>query len=266
MGFQNGIFAFTAAVLGGIGSIRGAVVGAFIIGLIKTLAGQYMPGGTQYDYVWIFVVLILVLVFRPQGLFGEPRGCAHEHRRHAAPRPALAALAALGAVRPPLGGVLLHRRRAAAVGHVRPQRRHRTRTRRRCSSSTRRSPSPGSGWHLAAASGIAAIAVDRCSRSRRRAGSLRALGHRHSSPSRHQRRVHRVEGGGLGAITAVGRRRRVRRHRRADRRCAAIVVGAAAAASSRCRTSGRCKSPHRCVVAGAAGRRSRLCCCWSPRC
>jgi branched-chain amino acid transport system permease protein len=71
IGFQNGIFAFTAAVLGGIGSLRGAVVGAFIIGLIKSLAGQYMPGGTQYDYVWIFVVLILVLVFRPQGLFGE---------------------------------------------------------------------------------------------------------------------------------------------------------------------------------------------------
>jgi branched-chain amino acid transport system permease protein len=72
MGFQTGIFAFTAAVLGGVGSIRGAVIGAFIIGLVKTLAGQYMPGGTQYDYVWIFVVLILVLVFRPQGLFGEP--------------------------------------------------------------------------------------------------------------------------------------------------------------------------------------------------
>ncbi len=71
IGFQNGIFAFTAAVLGGIGSLRGAVIGAFIIGLIKSLGGQYMPGGTQYDYVWIFVVLILVLVFRPQGLFGE---------------------------------------------------------------------------------------------------------------------------------------------------------------------------------------------------
>jgi branched-chain amino acid transport system permease protein len=71
IGFQNGIFAFTAAVLGGIGSLRGAVIGAFIIGLIKALGGQYLPGGTQYDYVWIFVVLILVLVFRPQGLFGE---------------------------------------------------------------------------------------------------------------------------------------------------------------------------------------------------
>jgi branched-chain amino acid transport system permease protein len=71
IGFQNGIFAFTAAVLGGIGNLRGAVIGAFIIGLIKNLAGQYLPGGTSYDYVWIFMVLILVLVFRPQGLFGE---------------------------------------------------------------------------------------------------------------------------------------------------------------------------------------------------
>lgn len=71
MGFQNGIFAFTAAVLGGIGNIRGAVVGGLMIGLVKALAGQYMPGGTAYDYVWIFVVLILVLVFRPQGFFGE---------------------------------------------------------------------------------------------------------------------------------------------------------------------------------------------------
>jgi branched-chain amino acid transport system permease protein len=71
LGFQTGIFAFTAAVLGGIGSIKGAVVGAFIIGLVRTLSSQYMPGGTAYEYVWIFVVRILVLVFRPQGLFGE---------------------------------------------------------------------------------------------------------------------------------------------------------------------------------------------------
>jgi branched-chain amino acid transport system permease protein len=71
IGFQTGIFAFTAAVLGGIGSIRGAVVGGLVIGLVKSLGGQYLPGGTAYDYVWIFVVLIAVLVFRPQGFFGE---------------------------------------------------------------------------------------------------------------------------------------------------------------------------------------------------
>ena len=71
IGFQNGIFAFTAAVLGGIGNLKGAVVGGIVIGLVKTLGGQYLPGGTAYDYVWIFVVLIAVLVFRPQGFFGE---------------------------------------------------------------------------------------------------------------------------------------------------------------------------------------------------
>ncbi len=71
IGFQNGIFAFTAAVLGGIGSIKGAIAGGLTIGLIKALGGQYLPGGTAYDYVWIFVVLIAVLVFRPQGFFGE---------------------------------------------------------------------------------------------------------------------------------------------------------------------------------------------------
>jgi branched-chain amino acid transport system permease protein len=71
IGFQNGIFAFTAAVLGGVGSIRGAVVGGLVIGLVKSIGGQYLPGGTAYDYVWIFVVLIVVLVFRPQGFFGE---------------------------------------------------------------------------------------------------------------------------------------------------------------------------------------------------
>ncbi|MDQ3405227.1 MAG: branched-chain amino acid ABC transporter permease [Actinomycetota bacterium] len=72
IGFQYGIFAFTAAVLGGVGSIKGAVIGGLCIGLIKTLAGQYFPGGTDYDLVWIFILLIVVLVFRPQGLFGEP--------------------------------------------------------------------------------------------------------------------------------------------------------------------------------------------------
>ena len=47
------------------------MVGGIVIGLVKALGGQYLPGGTAYDYVWIFVVLIAVLVFRPQGFFGE---------------------------------------------------------------------------------------------------------------------------------------------------------------------------------------------------
>ena len=70
--------AYIAVKGGGLGAITvadgaafGAIVGGLAIGLIKSLAGQYLPGGTAYDYVWIFVVLIAVLVFRPQGFFGE---------------------------------------------------------------------------------------------------------------------------------------------------------------------------------------------------
>ncbi|MDF5754555.1 branched-chain amino acid ABC transporter permease [Spongiactinospora sp. TRM90649] len=74
LGFQNGIFAFTAAVLGGIGSVRGAMLGAVCIGLVKSLAGQYAWGGAQYDYVWVFVLLILVLMFRPRGFLGRSEG------------------------------------------------------------------------------------------------------------------------------------------------------------------------------------------------
>jgi branched-chain amino acid transport system permease protein len=70
-GFTAGLIAFTAAVMGGIGNLKGAVVGGIVIGLVKALGGQYLPGGSAYDYVWIFVVLIAVLVFRPQGFFGE---------------------------------------------------------------------------------------------------------------------------------------------------------------------------------------------------
>ena len=74
MGFLAGIKAFTAAVLGGIGNIAGAVLGGFLLGIVEVMATQYAPepfsGGAWRD-VWAFVVLILILVFRPQGLLGE---------------------------------------------------------------------------------------------------------------------------------------------------------------------------------------------------
>ena len=74
MGFLTGIKAFTAAVLGGIGNISGAVLGGFTLGLVEVLATQYAPepfaGGAWKD-AWAFVVLIVVLVFRPTGLLGE---------------------------------------------------------------------------------------------------------------------------------------------------------------------------------------------------
>ena len=73
MGFLAGLKAFTAAVLGGIGNVAGAVVGGLALGLIEAFATQYIPGqfgGSPWKDVWAFVTLILVLVFRPQGLLG----------------------------------------------------------------------------------------------------------------------------------------------------------------------------------------------------
>jgi branched-chain amino acid transport system permease protein len=74
MGFLAGLKAFTAAVLGGIGNINGAVLGGFVIGIVEAMATQYAPdpfsGGAWKD-VWVFVVLILVLTLRPQGILGE---------------------------------------------------------------------------------------------------------------------------------------------------------------------------------------------------
>ena len=71
IGFLAGIKAFTAAVLGGIGNIRGAVLGGFVIGIVEALATEYLPRGSDWKDVWAFVVLIVVLTFRPQGLLGE---------------------------------------------------------------------------------------------------------------------------------------------------------------------------------------------------
>jgi branched-chain amino acid transport system permease protein len=69
MGFLPGIKAFTAAVLGGIGNIKGAMVGGFILGILEALAAGYIS--SEYKDVIAFVVLILVLLFRPTGIFGE---------------------------------------------------------------------------------------------------------------------------------------------------------------------------------------------------
>ncbi len=70
-GFEAGLKAFTAAVLGGIGNVAGAMLGGFTIGLIEAMATQYIPQGAQWSNVVVFSVLVLVLVFRPSGLLGE---------------------------------------------------------------------------------------------------------------------------------------------------------------------------------------------------
>ncbi|MDX6266912.1 MAG: branched-chain amino acid transport system permease protein [Frankiales bacterium] len=71
IGFIAGLKAFTAAVLGGIGNITGAVLGGFVLGIVEALATQYVPNGSALKDAFAFVVLILVLVFRPTGLLGE---------------------------------------------------------------------------------------------------------------------------------------------------------------------------------------------------
>lgn len=68
MGFDAGLLAFTAAVLGGIGNIVGAVLGGFTIGFLKALSDQYLAA--QWTRAIIFTILILALVFRPQGFLG----------------------------------------------------------------------------------------------------------------------------------------------------------------------------------------------------
>jgi len=77
MGFILGLKAFTAAVLGGIGNLRGAMLGGLLLGLIESLGAGYIGDltggffGSNYQDVFAFFVLIAVLVFRPSGLLGE---------------------------------------------------------------------------------------------------------------------------------------------------------------------------------------------------
>ena len=75
MGFTAGLIAFTSAVMGGIGNLKGAVAGGLIIGVIQAMSdsGDFLgiQLGPQWTPAVVFGVLILVMVFRPQGLFGE---------------------------------------------------------------------------------------------------------------------------------------------------------------------------------------------------
>jgi branched-chain amino acid transport system permease protein len=78
MGFMLGMKAFTAAVLGGIGNVAGAMLGGMLLGIIESLAAGYIGDitggvlGSNYRDVFAFLVLVLVLVLRPSGLMGQP--------------------------------------------------------------------------------------------------------------------------------------------------------------------------------------------------
>lgn len=77
VGFVPGLKSFTAAVLGGIGSIPGAMIGGVLLGLIETFAGTYLPIATNnvidtsYKDIVAFGVLIVILIFKPSGLLGR---------------------------------------------------------------------------------------------------------------------------------------------------------------------------------------------------
>lgn len=78
IGFILGLKAFTAAVLGGIGNIRGAMLGGILLGLLEMFASanlSLLTGGVlgaEYKDVFAFAILILVLIFKPEGLLGKP--------------------------------------------------------------------------------------------------------------------------------------------------------------------------------------------------
>ena len=73
LGFILGLKGFTAAVIGGIGSIPGAMAGGLILGFAESYTAGYWPGsaGTRWTDLVIFVILIAFMIFRPQGLFGR---------------------------------------------------------------------------------------------------------------------------------------------------------------------------------------------------
>jgi branched-chain amino acid transport system permease protein len=69
MGFTAGLRAFTAAVLGGIGNTTGAMLGGFLIGLLISLSDAYLKA--DWTNAWVFMTLVIILIFRPNGLLGE---------------------------------------------------------------------------------------------------------------------------------------------------------------------------------------------------
>jgi branched-chain amino acid transport system permease protein len=71
MGIRIGWWAFISAVIGGIGNIRGAMLGGYLLGLVEIFTPVILPSSTYRDFV-AFSLLLLLLIFRPYGLLGRP--------------------------------------------------------------------------------------------------------------------------------------------------------------------------------------------------
>src|SRR3954469_14748840 len=71
MGFLAGLKGFTAAVLGGIGSIPGAMVGGILLGLLESYATGYLPQGSTFHDLYVFILLIAIILIRPSGILGK---------------------------------------------------------------------------------------------------------------------------------------------------------------------------------------------------
>lgn len=72
MGWVMGIKGFTAAIVGGLGSVYGAMIGGYVVAFVEVLVVALIPEGSRYKDVFVFLLLILVLVFRPSGILKAP--------------------------------------------------------------------------------------------------------------------------------------------------------------------------------------------------
>jgi len=71
MGANYGIIGFSAAVVGGLGSIYGAIVGGMLLSFVEVFISGYIPGGTMYAKIFSFLIVVLFMIFKPEGILGK---------------------------------------------------------------------------------------------------------------------------------------------------------------------------------------------------